>query len=60
MPAPYDIACKSVLGKSHANLSWYSDEEKEFFDDYHALFKVGSKPASHLRGAFESDSADGH
>jgi len=48
MSAPDDTTCKSVLGKAHADLSWYSVDEKEFFDDYHALFKVGSKPASHI------------
>ena len=48
MLAPDDTTCKSVLGKSHADLAWYSDDEKQFFDDYHSLFKVGSKPASHI------------
>lgn len=48
MSAPDDTTIKSVLGKSHAELSWYSDHEREFFEDYHKLFKVGSKPASHI------------
>ena len=48
MSAPDDATCKSVLGKSHGDLSWYSFDEKKYFDDYHSLFKVGSKPASHL------------
>jgi putative ATP-dependent endonuclease of OLD family len=49
MSAPDDSTCKSVLGKSHADISWYSDDERKYFDDYHALFKVGSKPASHIQ-----------
>lgn len=48
MLAPDDTTCKSVLGKSHADLSWYSDDEKKYFDDYHTLFKIGSKPAAHI------------
>lgn len=48
MVAPDNTTCMSVLGKSHANLAWYSEPEKEFFDNYHKLFKVGSKPASHI------------
>lgn len=48
MSAPDDTTCKSVLGKTHADLSWYSDDEKKYFDDYQTLFKVGSKPASHI------------
>lgn len=48
MSVPDGTTCKSVLGKSHADLSWYSNDEKKYFDDYHTLFKVGSKPASHI------------
>ena len=55
MPAPDDTTCKSVLGKSHANLSWYSDDEKKYFEDYHRLFKVGSKPASHIEALSKLD-----
>jgi putative ATP-dependent endonuclease of OLD family len=49
MSEPDDATCKSVLGKSHADLSWYSDDERLYFDDYHTLFKVGSKPSSHIQ-----------
>jgi putative ATP-dependent endonuclease of OLD family len=49
MSALDDTTCKSVLGKSHADISWYSDDERKYFDDYHSLFKVGSKPASHIQ-----------
>ncbi len=45
---PDDATCRSVLGKSHADEDWYSDDEKRNFDDYHLLFKVGSKPAAHI------------
>jgi energy-coupling factor transporter ATP-binding protein EcfA2 len=58
MFAPDDTTCKSVLGKSHADLSWYSDADKEFFDDYHTLFKVGSKPASHIEALSNLKLAD--
>jgi putative ATP-dependent endonuclease of OLD family len=47
--APDDTTCKSVLGKAHADISWYSEGERKYFDDYHSLFKVGSKPASHIQ-----------
>jgi len=47
--APDDTTCKSVLGKSHADISWYSEEERKYFNDYHSLFKLGSKPASHIQ-----------
>lgn len=58
MSAPDDTTCKSVLGKSHAELSWYSDDEKELFDDYQTLFKVGSKPASHIEALSKLNLAD--
>jgi predicted ATP-dependent endonuclease of OLD family len=45
---PDEATCRSVLGKSHADADWYSDDEKINFDDYHRLFKVGSKPAAHI------------
>jgi len=46
--APDEATCRSVLGKSHADENWYSRDEKKNFDDYHQLFKVGSKPAAHI------------
>lgn len=45
---PDEATIRSVLGKSHADASWYSDDQKKLFDDYHRLFKVGSKPAAHI------------
>lgn len=48
MSVPDNAAYKSVLGKSHGDPSWYSNSEMKYFEDYHSLFKLGSKPASHL------------
>lgn len=45
---PDESTCRSVLGKSHADVDWYSDDQMSYFDDYHRLFKVGSKPAAHI------------
>jgi len=45
---PDESTCKSVLGKSHADISWYSELQRKIFDDYHKLFKLGSKPAAHI------------
>ncbi|WP_027361567.1 AAA family ATPase [Halodesulfovibrio aestuarii] len=45
-PSP-DII-KSVLGDSHFNSDQYTEEEKRMFSSYKKLFKLGSKPASHL------------
>lgn len=45
---PDDVTIKSVLGKSHANIDWYSKTQKKGFDDYHRLFKVKSKPTTHM------------
>lgn len=50
LEAPDDATCRSVLGKSHADTAWYSDDEKKYFEDYLQLFKVGSKPAAHIEG----------
>lgn len=46
---PDETTCRSVLGKSHADKDWYSTDEKKNFEDYHRLFKVGSKPAAHIQ-----------
>lgn len=44
-----DVAtCRSVLGKKHADAGWYTDVQRKNFDDYHQLFKLGSKPAAHI------------
>lgn len=50
---PTDNELVSVLGKSHEHDEHYSKKEKLYFSDYHRLFKLGSKPAEHLK-AFSS------
>lgn len=46
--APDDAIIKSVLGKSNHNPDQYSAEEKNVFNSYHRLFKIGGKPAAHI------------
>jgi putative ATP-dependent endonuclease of OLD family len=43
-----DSTIKSVLGKSHHDSSQYFEDELNIFGTYHKLFKLGSKPASHI------------
>jgi len=45
---PDDSKTKAVLGDSHHDISQYSEEEQKLFITYHKLFKLGSKPASHI------------
>lgn len=47
--APDDKTIAAVLGKSHANEDRLPTDVLELFDDYHRLFDLRSKPASHLR-----------
>jgi predicted ATP-dependent endonuclease of OLD family len=55
---PDESTIKAVLGKSHHDSSQYSDEEQKLFSTYHKLFKLGSKPASHINAlAKRSDEA---
>lgn len=46
---PDDKTIAAVLGKSHANEDRLPTDVLELFDDYHRLFDLKSKPASHLR-----------
>lgn len=46
---PDDKTIAAVLGKSHANEDRLPSGLRELFDDYHRLFDLKSKPASHLR-----------
>jgi len=46
---PDDSAIAAVLGKSRANEDRLPSGVRELFDDYHRLFDLKSKPASHLR-----------
>ncbi len=43
---PEESTIIAVLGKSHANEDRIGDDLLELFDDYHAKFELGSKPAS--------------
>ncbi|WIB61399.1 AAA family ATPase [Curtobacterium sp. MCLR17_007] len=46
---PDDKTIAAVLGKSHASEDRLPTDTFELFDDYHRLFDLKSKPASHLR-----------
>lgn len=46
---PEDETIVAVLGKSHANEGHLPKDVLELFDDYHRLFDLKSKPATHLR-----------
>lgn len=46
--APSDSTIKSVLGKSHGDVTQYAATDLLLFDRYHSLFKLGSKPVEHL------------
>ena len=46
--APEESDIKSVLGKSRNDASEYGEDEQRLFCSYHKLFKLGSKPASHI------------
>jgi len=55
LTAPDESTCKSVLGKSHEHSEWYSSDDKLLFEDYHKLFKLGSKPAAHFSALSKLD-----
>ncbi|GAA1377903.1 ATP-dependent nuclease [Luteococcus sanguinis] len=46
---PDEKTIAAVLGKSHANEDHLPEDAFELFDDYHRLFDLKSKPASHLK-----------
>jgi len=46
---PDEDTIAAVLGKSHANEEHLPEDVFELFDDYHRLFDLKSKPASHLQ-----------
>ncbi|MFH4617404.1 AAA family ATPase [Vibrio diabolicus] len=56
--APEESTIKAVLGKSHFNSDQYSADELKLFGTYHQLFKLGSKPASHIEAFAELSDAD--
>ncbi|WP_149243037.1 AAA family ATPase [Dyadobacter sp. 32] len=45
---PDEEVIKKVLGNSHGDVHQYEDKELLYFDPYYDLFKLGSKPATHL------------
>ncbi|MGO1406068.1 ATP-dependent nuclease [Agrococcus casei] len=46
---PDEKTVAAVLGKSHVNVDLLPEDAFELFDDYHRLFDLKSKPASHLK-----------
>jgi len=54
---PGEEIVAAVLGKSHGDVSQYSEAEKQYFDAYHRRFKLGSKPAAHLDAMTHLDDA---
>lgn len=46
---PDEKTIAAVLGKSHVNEDRLPADSFKFFDDYHRLFDLKSKPASHLK-----------
>lgn len=56
---PDDATLKAVLGKKHDVVgNQYTDEQLELFDAYHRRFKLGSKPAWHIRAMASLDDAE--
>lgn len=50
---PDDDTKKAVLGKSMANADRIDPAHLDLFGEYHRQFKLGSKPANHLRALAE-------
>jgi putative ATP-dependent endonuclease of OLD family len=48
LEAPGGEVIVSVLGKSHGDVTQYSEQEQQYFGAYQRLFKVNSKPAAHI------------
>ena len=48
LEAPDEEIIVAVLGKSHGDITQYSDSRRSCFGAYHSHFKIGSKPAAHL------------
>lgn len=53
--APDEARIVAVLGKSHGDDTQYVEVERRAFASYHHLFKVGSKPASHMSALAKLD-----
>ncbi|TSE03222.1 AAA family ATPase [Mesorhizobium intechi] len=56
---PDETTLKAVLGKQHDVVDGqYTNEQLELFDAYHRRFKLGSKPAWHVRAMAALDDAE--
>lgn len=56
---PDEATLKAVLGKSHDVVGGqYTNEQLELFDAYYRRFKLGSKPAWHIRAMAELDDTE--
>ena len=56
---PDAAALKAVLGKKHDVVdNQYTEDQLELFDAYHRRFKLGSKPAWHIRAMADLDDAE--
>jgi hypothetical protein len=55
---PSESVVKSVLGDSYFEGDQYTDRQKKLFPVYHKLFKLGSKPASHMQALSNLDGDD--
>lgn len=55
---PTENKIKSVLGDHHHGINQYSEEEQKLFNDYHRLFKLGSKPSAHINALSRLEDSD--
>jgi putative ATP-dependent endonuclease of the OLD family len=55
LDSPDEETITAVLGKNHGEVTQYGDEEQQYFDAYHRLFKLHSKPAAHLDALAQLD-----
>ncbi|WP_341235966.1 AAA family ATPase [uncultured Sulfitobacter sp.] len=56
---PDETTLKAVLGKKHDTVAGqYTDDQLQLFDAYHRRFKLGSKPAWHIRAMAAIDDAE--
>lgn len=45
---PDHVTIKQVLGNNYFDKTQYDDSELALFNSYYKIFKLGSKPASHI------------
>lgn len=53
---PNKSTVRSVLGKGCFKVTQYTVKERKFFESYHKLFKVSSKPATHITALADIES----